>query len=155
VASTYAVAGSSIVTDRPVGVGLAVTPTFIDSETVALAIRVQRSFIEDVNLNINFNQSLQASRNVVSANVVLKMGQTLILSGLSEQETQRSFGGVPVLKDIPLLGNLFKSRSEIRTRTELAIFVTPYIVRSDADADAIRERIRSRMNQDTLPPIKR
>ena len=53
--------------------------------------------------------------------------------------------GLPLLKDIPLLGNLFKRQSSSRQRTELAIFVTPYIVRSDAEADAIRDRIRRRM----------
>jgi general secretion pathway protein D len=47
--------------------------------------------------------------------------------------------------DIPFLGNLFKRQSVTRQRTELAIFVTPYIVRSDADADAIRERVRKSM----------
>ena len=144
-------AGSSIVTDRPVGVGLAVTPTFIDSETVALAIRVQRSFIEDVNLNINFNQSLQASRNVVSANVVLKMGQTLILSGLSEQETQRSFGGVPVLKDIPLLQYLFSTRTTENFTSSVLVLITPRAPMMDSEVMS-----RTLSHIDTLPdPEKR
>ena len=44
------------------------------------------------------------------------------------------------------MGNLFKRRSIARNRTEVAIFVTPYILRTDEDADAVRERVRNRMN---------
>lgn len=125
--------GSSLVTDRPVGVGLAVTPTFIDSETVALAIRLQRSFIEELDLNVNFSQSLQASRNAVSANVVLKMGQTLILSGLSEQETQRSSSGVPILKDIPLLQYLFNKTTMQNFTSSVLVLITPRAPMMDSD----------------------
>jgi len=143
--------GASLVTDRPVGVGLAVTPTFIDAETVALAIRVQRSFIEDVNLNINFNQSLQSSRNLVSANVVLKMGQTLILSGLSEQETQRTTSGVPLLKDIPLLQYLFSERTTQNFTSSVLVLITPRAPVMDSEVMS-----RTLSHIDTLPdPEKR
>ena len=45
----------------------------------------------------------------------------------------------------PFVGALFRRQSTTRQRTELAIFVTPYLVRSDADADAIRERVKKRL----------
>ncbi len=89
-----------------------------------------------------------------STRAVIRNGQTAVIAGLigtSDEDVER---GVPFLKDIPLLGYLFKSKSVVRNRTELAIFVTPYVVRSDADADAIWQRIRRRMNDaspGTLP----
>lgn len=119
-------AGSSpTVTDKPIGIGLSVTPTFIDSETLLLAVRAQRSFIEQVDLNVNFDNSLQTSRNSVSANVLLKMGQTLILSGLSEREIQRTSNGVPVLKDIPILQYLFSQKTTQDFTSSVLILITP------------------------------
>jgi general secretion pathway protein D len=53
--------------------------------------------------------------------------------------------GLPLLMDIPWLGSLFRRQSTTRQRTELAIFVTPYVIRSDADADTVRERVRNRL----------
>ncbi|HEY4646572.1 MAG TPA: hypothetical protein VIH25_09870, partial [Steroidobacteraceae bacterium] len=78
---TMGIAGTggsaSTITDKPVGISLSVTPTFIDSETMLLAVKAQRSFIEAVDASITFTSAIQASRNAVSANVLLKMGQTL------------------------------------------------------------------------------
>lgn len=117
--------GSSYVTDKPVGVSLSVTPTFVDGDTVMLAVRAARSFVQQVDKGVLFGNTLQTSRNAVSANVVLKLGQTLILSGLSEQEIQRISNGVPVLKDIPVLQYLFgRDTIENFTRTVL-VLITP------------------------------
>lgn len=120
------------ITDRPIGVGLAVTPTFIDDDTIALAVRVQRSFIEDVNLGITFDQALQASSSSVSAKVIMKMGQTLILSGMTEQETQRKGSGVPVLRDIPILQYLFSNKTTQNFISSVLVLITPRKPASDS-----------------------
>ena len=63
-----------------------------------------------------------------STRAVIRNAQTAVIAGLigtSEEDVER---GIPFLKDIPLLGWLFKSKSVVRNRTELAIFVTPYVV---------------------------
>ena len=81
-----------------------------------------------------------------STRAVIRNGQTAVIAGLigsSDEDVER---GIPFLKDVPLLDWLFKSKSVVRNRTELAIFVTPYVVRSDADADALWQRIRRRIN---------
>jgi general secretion pathway protein D len=80
---------------------------------------------------------------------IVRDGQTVVIGGLIGESRDYFDSGIPLLKDIPLIGGLFKRLSERRTRTELAIFVTPYIIRNDADADAIRERFRNRMDPDT------
>jgi Flp pilus assembly protein TadD len=117
--------GASSVTDRPIGISLSATPTFIDAETLLLAVRAQRSFVEAVDLNVGFDRSLQTSRNAVSANVLLKMGQTLILSGLSEREIQRASNGVPVLKDIPVLQYLFNRHTTLDFTRSVLVLITP------------------------------
>lgn len=119
--------GSSYVTDRPVGVSLSVTPTFADGDTVLLAVRAARSFVEQVDQAVLFGHTLQTSRNAVSANVVLKLGQTLILSGLSEQEIQRNSDGVPVLKDIPVLQYLFGTKTTQNFTRSVLVLITPRV----------------------------
>ena len=124
---------ASSVTDRPVGISLSVTPTFIDAGTVLLAVKAARSFVEPVNQAVLFGSTLQTSRNAVSANVVLKMGQTLILSGLSEQEIQRNSEGVPVLKDIPVVQYLFATKMVQNFTRSLLVLITPRMPAYDRD----------------------
>lgn len=142
--------GSSLVTDRPVGVSLSVTPTFIDDDTIALSVRAQRSFIEELNLNVNFNQSLQTTRNAVVANVVMKLGETLILSGLSEQERQRSMSGVPVLMDIPVLQYLASQNTTQNFTTSVLVLVTPRAPVPDRELLS-----RTLAHVDTLPDAEK
>jgi len=56
-------------------------------------VRTARSFIEQADSTVTFGQAMRTSRNSVSTNVVLKFGQTLVLSGLTEQEVQRAGSG--------------------------------------------------------------
>jgi tetratricopeptide (TPR) repeat protein len=127
---------SSSVTDRPVGISLSVTPTFIDNGTVLLAVKAVRSFVEPVNQAVMFEKTLQTSRNAVTANVVLEMGQTLILSGLSEQEIQRNSEGVPVLKDIPVLQYLFGTKVVQNFTRSVLVLITPRMPAYDGDVMA-------------------
>ena len=87
------------------------------------------------------------STREASTRAVLRDGQTVVIAGLIGDTRQVQDQGIPLLKDIPVAGALFKRQSTTQQRTELAIFVTPYIVRTDADADVIRERIRRRMEE--------
>jgi general secretion pathway protein D len=76
---------------------------------------------------------------------VLRDGQTAVIAGLiGESQTVRD-EGLPFLKDLPVVGALFRRQATTRQRSELAIFVTPYLVRTDAEADAVRDRIRKRL----------
>lgn len=119
--------GASTFADKPVGVSLSVTPTFISDDTMLVAARAARSFVEQVDGNVGFVQTMQASRNSVSANVVLRFGQTLILSGLAEQEVQRDTDGVPVLQDIPVLQYLFRNKATQNFTRSVLVLITPHV----------------------------
>src|SRR2546428_4245915 len=67
-------------------------------------------------------------------------GHTIVMGGLIGETTQATESGVPLLKDVPILGFLFKSRGTSRQRTELAIFLTPYVVYTDEQADSLLRR---------------
>jgi pilus assembly protein CpaC len=60
----------------------------------------------------------------------LPSGRSMVMAGLIQQSTRQSIEGLPGLKDLPVLGNLFRSRDFQSNETELVIIVTPYIVKS-------------------------
>ena len=139
---------------QDVGTTLTVIPTINQDDYVSVQI------LQEVNSLTN--QLIPAAQDApvistkeASTRAIMRDGQTVVIGGLIGETVEHLNGGIPFLMDIPLLGNLFKKKRENRTRSELAIFVTPFIVRSDQDADQIRERVRQRMGQDTVPPVRR
>ena len=67
-------------------------------------------------------------------------GQILALGGLLEDSERKSMQKVPLLGDIPGLGNLFRSSSRTRSKTNLMIFIRPTIIHTAADADEVTAR---------------
>jgi type IV pilus assembly protein PilQ len=60
-------------------------------------------------------------------------GQTVVLGGILETSKSKSADKVPFLADIPVLGNLFKSTTDINNKSELLIFITPKILREGSN----------------------
>lgn len=150
--------GNDVAIDRSVqyenvGTQLTLIPTINEDDYVSVRILQEVSSLTTRTVAAALDAPVISTREA-STRAVIRNGQTAVIAGLigsSEDDVER---GVPLLKDIPLLGWFFKSKSVVRNRTELAIFVTPYVVRSDADADALWQRIRRRMNDaapGTLP----
>jgi general secretion pathway protein D len=129
-----------------VGTTLTIIPTINQDDYVSVQILQEVNNLTNQVIGSAFNAPVISTREA-STRAIIKDGQTVVIGGLIGDSREFSDGGIPFLKDIPLIGFLFKRRTDIVKRNELAIFVTPHIVRSDADADAIRERIRRRMNQ--------
>jgi tetratricopeptide (TPR) repeat protein len=128
--------GASTVVDKPVGVSLAVTPTFVDDDSILLSIRATRSFIEN-GLTAGSSVLLQQTRNMVNASALLKYGESFVLSGLVEREIDGSDSGVPVLGEIPILQYLFKRDERLDFRRQILTLVT---VRKIVPGDASNER---------------
>ena len=154
--------GNDVAIDRSVqyenvGTQLTLIPTINEDDYVSVRILQEVSSLTTRTVAAALDAPVIATREA-STRAVIRNGQTAVIAGLigtSDEDVER---GIPFLKDIPLLGWLFKSKSVVRNRTELAIFVTPYVVRTDADADAIWQRIRRRMNDaspGTLPDTGR
>jgi general secretion pathway protein D len=145
--------GLDVAVDRSVqyenvGTTLTIVPTINQDDYVSVQILQEVSQLTNQTIRAALDAPVISTREA-STRAIVRDGQTVVIGGLIGNQREDIDNGVPFLKDIPLLGNLFKRRSITRTRSELAIFVTPYIVRSDADADVIRERIRSRMSDST------
>jgi general secretion pathway protein D len=77
------------------------------------------------------------NKREIQTTVTVDDGQIIALGGLIDENERRSIERVPILGDIPVLGELFKSRSRNRTKTNLMVFIRPTIVRSAEDAQKI------------------
>ncbi len=92
-----------------------------------------------------FNRSLNTE-------VSLRDGGSIVMAGLMSERQTRGNGGVPLLKDIPVVGHLFKSSSRERSRTELVIMIVPYVVETDERVSAISDAIINSMTTLEVPP---
>lgn len=134
-----------------VGATLTIIPTINQDDYVSVQILQEVNSLTNQVIASALNAPVISTREA-STRAIIRDGQTVVIGGLIGDSRDYSDSGIPFLKDIPLIGNLFKHQIETRTRTELAIFVTPYIVRSDKDADAVRERVKGRMQLlDSIP----
>jgi general secretion pathway protein D len=135
-----------------VGTQLTMIPTINDDGYVSFRILQEVSNLTGSTVASAQNAPVITTREAETSALVGDR-QTIVIGGLIDEGTERIESGVPMLKDIPLLGYLFKNTSTRRLRTELAIFVTPYVVYTDEDAAELlqRERERLRKGFDTLP----
>jgi len=120
---------------KDVGMKIKVKPTVRpDNSSVFLDIYVENSeriareaATNDPNaLKTSFNYTIQTSRS--KNRVLLKSGQTTMISGLMKNFKEKSKNGVPVLKDIPVLGWLFKGSRNAINDKQLLIFITPTVI---------------------------
>jgi general secretion pathway protein D len=86
-------------------------------------------------------------------------GNTLLLGGLMREEQTEGDAGIPWFKDLPYVGNLFRTSVDRgKRRTELVILLTPYVVEDDFDAQAITESFRNQFSwavAPEAPPLKK
>lgn len=141
---------------RNVGTQLTIIPTINEDGYVTFRILQEVSSLTQQTVQAALGAPVITTREAETSALVLD-GQTIVIGGLIDEQTDAIEAGVPVLKDIPLLGYLFKSRTTRRIRTELAIFVTPHVVLSDEDAAGLLERERDRLQnreemEGALPP---
>jgi general secretion pathway protein D len=72
--------------------------------------------------------------------VVAKDQETVVIGGIMQDRTIESVSKVPILGDVPLLGHLFRETTKRKTKTNLLLFLTPYIIRDQSDFRRIFER---------------
>ena len=81
----------------------------------------------------------ETSKREIDTMITVENGRTVVLGGLVSTKTIESLEGVPVLSKIPIIGNLFKYRSDTKEKTNLFVFITPYIINSPEDLAKITE----------------
>jgi hypothetical protein len=139
--------GSTVKVQKEIGVKLALQPEFLDDGRVKLNVVAERTFLTTPNTNsVTFELRIDTSKTSVSANVAMNFGETLILSGLSEKETERARDGVPFLQDIPGLQYLFSKRTTRDFQKSVLILMTPRPPSYTYQSDRQREQTRQRQN---------
>ena len=130
------------ITYRDTGVQLTVTPSVNDGGLVTLDIEQS---VTDVGPVDTATKQRSFNQRAVKSRVAIRSGESVVLGGLiRDSETERQ-SGVPVLKDIPLVGALFSTTNTTSVRTELLIFITPRVMESDQDLRDLNLEMRSRM----------
>ena len=123
---------------KDVGVTLKITPQINEKRFVKLKIFEEISRVVSETTQLSPTQVVLApttTKRTAETNVQVRDGQTVIIAGLVGDNVDVSTTKVPCLGDIPIVGWLFKSESRNTTRTNLLIFLTPYIVATPEEAD--------------------
>jgi len=126
---------------KEVGLSLSVTPT-ISGKDLRLLINLNLQEIIDFLRpqigTLSYVVPVTSNRQL-NSDVVVENGQTIIIGGLVSTKTLDSIEGVPGLKDIPVLGWLFKRKTTSEDKVSLFIFLTPYVIENPEDLSKITE----------------
>jgi general secretion pathway protein D len=120
------------VTYTDIGIILRVTPYITPDGMVQMIIAPETSAL-DTTTTVPISAGVNApviNRRAADTVAITPDGQTVVIGGLMASDKAQTESKVPLLGDIPLLGNLFKRRTDSGRKSELLIFLTPHIVRS-------------------------
>lgn len=123
------------ITFKPFGVSLAFTPVVLSDGRISLKVATEMSELTSdgaVTMNNIAIPALKVRR--ASSTLELPSGGSMVMAGLLSRQTRRNAEGLPGLKQLPVLGTLFRSDDFVRSETELVVIVTPYLVRPVAKA---------------------
>lgn len=136
---------------RDVGTVLTIMPTINEEGYVNLALTQEVSSATTETL---YDAPVISTR-VAETQLLARDGETVVIGGLVDRREDRVRTGIPLLKDIPLIGMLFRSTRNIQETSELFLFLTPYIVADDEDAKRLREGIEHGSEMlDSMLPVK-
>jgi pilus assembly protein CpaC len=122
--------GKLSVTFKEFGVGLAFTPMVMSEGRISLKIESEVSELTNEGAVVLSSIQIPAlKKRQAKSTVELPSGGSLAIAGLLSESTRQNVDGFPGLKDVPVLGTLFRSRDFQKSETELVVIVTPYMVR--------------------------
>jgi len=139
----------------PVGIVLDIQPQIGDDGSITLAVNPSVSSVVSISTDTIYAQGSAtplASANLPVVNrrdldtvVRIQSGETLVLAGIIQNSESVDHSGVPWLKDIPFIGSLFKKDEKSKSRTELAIFITPTLLEDSQEIAANRAEAEKRL----------
>ena len=138
---------------KDVGLTLRVKPQISENGTVKMAIFQEVSSVQAG--SVNSTTGLITNKRSIESNVLVEDGSIVVLGGLLQDEYSGNKDQVPGLGDLPFFGNLFKSESRSRKKTNLMVFLRPVVVRDAAATNALsmdRYDLMRSQQQQTQPP---
>lgn len=136
---------------RKTGILLSIKPVVYSDDRVDIELRQEVSEAlplasgSEISSPAIFNRSYSTSLS-------LKDGSAILIAGLMSQRQTNGNSGVPFLKDVPVLGNLFKTQKQGRNKTELVLMIVPYIIETDNQAEELTRSMAQRFELLELPP---
>lgn len=125
---------------RSTGVILKIRPVIHSGDQIDIDLSQEVSQPVQTTSGITTTPTISTRR--VETKLTLRNGATMLLAGLIDGTSSDGNGGVPFLKDIPILGSLFRNQTVKKTRREMIILITPYIANDSTEAEAITESFR-------------
>lgn len=129
---------------RAVGLQLRIRPRITPKRDVDLRVNLQLASIAP---GQTVQNALIVDRRETTTQLILKDRQTIVISGILRSVDSNIVRKVPLLGDIPILGELFKSRETQRTNTDLMVFITPLVIENPEEADEMNETYRKRLEE--------
>ncbi|MET3722391.1 type II secretion system secretin GspD [Sphingomonas trueperi] len=138
---------------KDVGITLRVLPRINAGDTIRLQVNQEASSIAST--TVSRASDLITNKRAINTTVLADNGSTIVLGGLTSDDYQDVRQQVPVLGNIPLIGELFKGRREQHQKRTLFIFLKPTILRDGADASAAAKDRYARLRADEAENAKR
>ena len=130
------------------GVGLTFTPIVLGEGRISLKVMTevselstdnQLTLTQSVGINETTTLTIPSIRvRRAETTVELPSGGSLAMAGMIQEQTKQQINGIPGLMQVPILGQLFRSRDFVNRQTELVVIVTPYVVRAVAQRNLSR-----------------
>ena len=120
---------------KDVGLMLRVRPQINENGTVKMYIYQEISKVDDATRQDKDGPT--TSKRSIESNVLVEDGSIIVIGGLLEDSYSQAEDKVPVMGDIPVLGNLFRSENRERKKTNLMVFLRPVVVRDAATSDSL------------------
>ena len=147
--STGSTTGSGISTSqvqyRDIGKILTVTPRIGENNMITLDITQEISEVRTTSVSVPDTPAFTIRKTETS--LVVTSGHAIYLGGIIDIKDELINKKFPLLSRIPYIGNIFKSTNIDKTKTELMILITPYIINTDDDADRLTKEFKSKLNQ--------
>ncbi len=135
---------------KNVAVALTVTPHVnganpTDGESRTISLDVLQTINEIIGREPELNAPIIANRRAETS-IIVKDGQTIVIGGIIKENKERVTSAVPIISRIPLIGELFKSRSWNNTKSELMVFLTPHILIDDDAVSEVTEQVKNELS---------
>jgi general secretion pathway protein D len=129
---------------RKTGIILKVKPQINDDGIVNMTVKQE---VSALGAERTAERLPSFRQRVIDTSLVVRDGTAVVMGGLIQTSTNNSNEGIPLLKDVPVLGKLFQSQSTTRARTELVVIIVPQVIHPDADNREYVRQFRDRMSE--------
>jgi type IV pilus assembly protein PilQ len=124
--------GSSVTVNA--NLGLDVTPQVTSHGSVQMFVTISKDAIVDT---ATTTTSINTTRKQLTTDVLVDSGSTLVLGGVYQVSSGKTNSGIPVLKDLPFIGQIFRVNTERSSKSELLVFITPQIIDPEASTQTL------------------